>query len=185
MSRALLAALAVLVLAWPAVSEARSASKCTRVLRDASGEMLQNGCGGCRLVSVQRTRPGADKPTAQTLTVPEGTRQPLPFLGPGRTRITAERPCPGAAPEPEPLRAGDAAAALQSADRKCVRFLKTRTGDAALVNPCPVCRTVKVEFVDTAGNRNHRAFAIAPRAPITVPSEGLAKARILTDTPCG
>ncbi len=176
MLRILLAALAVLVLGWPAVSEAKSAFNCVRVVRDASGDMLENGCAGCRLVSVQRARPGAAAPTSQTLTVPERTRHPLPFLGPGHTRITAERPCPGAAPEP--LQASDASA------RKCVRLLKTRTGNAALINPCKACRAVKVEFVDNAGNRTHRAFAIAARSPMSFPAIGLAKARILADAPC-
>lgn len=177
MNRIFLATLAVLVLGWPAVSEAKTASKCVRVIRDSSGDMLENGCAGCRLVSVQRVRPGVAKPTSQTLTVPERTRQPLPFLGPGHTRITAERLCPGAAPEP--LQASDASA------RKCVRFLKTRTSNATLINPCKACRAVKVEFVDNAGNRTHRAFAIAARSPLSFPAVGLAKARILADAPCG
>lgn len=185
MARIVLAALAVLVLGVvlgsPAVSDAKSTSKCVRVVRHASGDMLANGCAACRLVSVQRARPGISKPTSQTLTVPERTSQPLPFRGPGHTRITAERPCPGAAPQP--LRA--TSASDDSSAGKCVRFLKSRAGGAALVNPCQVCRTVKVEFVDIAGNRTHRAFAMAPRSPLKFPGAGLAEARILTDAPCG
>ncbi len=183
MVRIFLAALSVVVLHWSAMTEANSApagaeaGKCVRVVNHATGEMLANGCSGCRLVSVQRARPGGHKPTSQTLTVPKKTSQPLPFRGPGYTRITAERPCPGDAPEP--ISAGDISA------RKCVRFLKKPAGGAALINPCKVCRTVKVEFVDTAGNRTHRAFAIAPRSPVTFPAAGLAKARILLDAPCG
>lgn len=183
MARIALAALAVLLLAWPVASEAKTAEngwglgKCVRVVRDAGGDMLQNGCGGCRLVSVQRTRPGASKPTAQTLTVPKKTRQPLPFRGPGQTRITAERPCPGTAPASLRASAG--------AGRQCVRFIRNPKGNAALINPCKACRAVKVEFVDTAGNRTHRAFAIAPRSPVSFPATGLSKARILTDMPCG
>ncbi len=201
MARILLSALAVLVLGWPAVAEAKTAStktvfaktafngaglrKCVRVVRHASGDMLENGCASCRLISVQRARPGGVKPTSQTLTVPKRTRQPLPFRGPGHTRITADRPCPGAAPEPLRADAGSAAGSTAGSGRKCVRLLKTRTGGAALINPCQVCRTVKVEFVDNAGNRTHRAFAIAPHSPLSFPSVGLAKARILMDGPCG
>ena len=184
MAHVLFVALAVVSLAWPALAEAKTAAdgarlgNCARVVRHASGDMVENKCVSCRLVSVQRTRPGANKPTSRTVTVPKRARQPLPFLGPGRTRITADRACPGAAPEP--LRADK----VSSPDQKCVRLLKTRAGGAALVNPCQVCRTVKVEFIDTAGNRTHRAFAIAPRSPMGFPATGLAKARILTDAPC-
>lgn len=187
MPRVLIAAVAALIVAWALVAETTSASaaagrqKCVRIIHHASGDMVENSCGGCRLVSVQRARPGAGKPTSQTVTVPKQSRQPLAFLGPGHTRITAHRPCPGAAPEsPRSDAASNAAPG-----GKCVRFLRTRTGGAALVNPCQVCRTVKVEFVDTAGNRTRRAFAIAPNAPLSVPAAGMAKARILMDTPCG
>lgn len=173
----LLAAFALLVLGWPSVSHAGALSKCVRVVRHASGEMLENGCGGCRLVSVQRARPGVGKSTTQTLSVPEKSRQPLSFLGPGHTRITAERPCPGAAAQP--LQTGD------SVQRKCVRYLRNRAGSAALINPCKVCRAVKIELVDVAGNRAHRAIAIAPRSPVTFPAQRLAGVRILTDRPCG
>jgi len=183
MPRIALAALAVLLFAWPAVADANTAvnggglRKCVRVIRHVGADMLQNGCAGCRLVSVQRTRPGAEKPTAQTLTVPKKAQQPLPFRGPGQTRITAERPCPGTASE---LRQATA-----DAGRRCVRFIKNPKGGAALINPCKACRAVKVEFVDTAGNRTHRAFAIAARSPVSFQATGLAKARILTDAPCG
>jgi hypothetical protein len=44
---------------------------------------------------------------------------------------------------------------------------------------------VDVEFVDTAGNRSRRAFALAPRSPLNLPAAGLATARILADVPCG
>lgn len=187
MARIFLAALslAVLSLSWPTIAEAESGTnavrlgKCARVIRDASGDMVENRCLSCRLVSVQRTRPGAGKPTSQNITVPKTSRQPLPFRGPGRTRITAERNCPGTAPEP--IRAD----AVSATGKKCVRFLMNRDGRAALINPCKACRAVKVEFVDIAGNRTHRAFAVAPRSPLKFPAKGLAKARILTDAPCG
>lgn len=187
MTRIFLAALslAVLSFSWPTIAEAETGTnairlgKCARVVRDASGDVVENRCLSCQLVSVQRTRPGAGKPTSQTITVPKTSRQPLPFLGPGRTRITAERTCPGTAPEP--IRAD----AVSAAGQKCVRFLMSRDGRASLINPCKACRAVKVEFVDIAGNRTHRAFSIAPRSPLKFPAKGLVKARILTDTPCG
>ena len=183
MIRLLLAAFAVLTVASFAAAEVQSATpktglrQCVRVIPLPAGDVLENACAGCRLVSVQRVRPGTSKPTSQTLTVPERTRQPLPFLGPGHTRITAERPCPGAAPEP--LRASTSPA------RNCVRFVEDGTGGAALINPCKTCRAVNVEFVDTAGNRSRRAFAIAPCSPLRFPAAGLATARILADAPCG
>ncbi len=149
-----------------------------RVVRHAGGDMLENGCAGCRLVSVQRTRPGAGKPTSQTLTVPEhitpAATVPRSRAYPDHRRASLPR-----------HRAATAPAAATAPEQKCVRFVKNRTGGAALINPCQVCRAVKVEFVDTAGNRTHRAFAIGPRSPLSFPAAGLAKARILTDAPCG
>ena len=175
MARVVLLLLAVLVLGWS--FEAAAAKKtCVRLARYASGEMIENRCVSCRLVNVQRTRPGTNFPATRTLTIPKRTRQTVPFRGPGQTRITADRPCPGTASEPSPVSAAP--------PKKCVRFLRDRANQTLLINPCAVCRSVKVELVDDAGNRTHRAYVIAANSPLGMPSEGLSKARILADAPC-
>ena len=175
MARVVLLLVAALVLGWSSQTDAAE-NTCARLARYASGEMIENRCVTCRVVNVQRTRPGVNFPTNRTLTIPKRTRQTVPFRGPGQTRITADRPCPGVAPEPSQVSAAP--------PQKCVRFLRDRANQTLLINPCAVCRSVKIELVDDAGNRTHRAYAIAANSPLGVPSEGLSKARILADGPC-
>ncbi len=186
--RLLFVTLCALLLGWPAAVGADSranslsamvtAPQCVKLTRRAGGEELINGCGGCRLVSVERSRPDTGfPPTIRIIAVPEKTRQTLPFRGPGHTRITAERSCPGSGDEWE----GDPAARSPG----CVQFGQAHTGEAVLVNPCAVCRAVAIERIDLAGNLSRRSYAVAPRSSVGVSTDGLARARIIRDDPCG
>ena len=173
-------ALLALVLAWSAQADTDStaaAAKCVRLTRGAGGEELINGCGACRMVSVERSRQGTGFPTVRTVTVPEKTRQSLPFRGPGHTRITAERSCPGSGDDWE----GDTAARSP----ECIQFGQTYDGTAVLVNPCVECRSAAVERIDLAGNLSFRSYPVAPKSIVDLPTDGLARARIVRDDPCG
>ncbi len=150
---------------------------CVKLTRQAGGEELINGCGACRLVSVERSRPGAGVPTIRIISVPEKTRQALPFRGPGNTRITSERSCPGSEDE----WGGDPAARSPG----CVQFGQTHAGDAVLVNPCAVCRAAIIERIDITGNLSRRSYAVSPRSSVGISTDGLARARIIRDDPCG
>jgi hypothetical protein len=66
-----------------------------------------------------------------------------------------------------------------------VQFGQTHAGDAVLVNPCAVCRAVAIETIDLVGNLSRRSYAVAPRSSIGLPTDGLARARIVRDDPCG
>ena len=79
-------------------AEAISLNKCVRVVRGQVGtETLINVCTVCYKAKVERQRPGGDGnvPTMRDYTLLPGAEQPLPFKGPGTTRIVAEFPCKG------------------------------------------------------------------------------------------
>ena len=100
-----------------------------------------------------------------------------PFRGPGNARIPSKRSCPGPGDEWE----GDPAARSPG----CVQFGQTYAGDAVLVNPCAVCRAAVIERIDITGNLSRQAYSVAPRSSVAVATEGLARARIIRDDPCG
>ena len=83
------------------VSSAASAlpiNKCARVIKNSVGsETLLNRCDTCMKIKIERKRPGNSgaPPTMRDYTMPSGSAQPLPFKGPGGTRIVAEFPCKG------------------------------------------------------------------------------------------
>lgn len=71
-----------------------------RLMRDPQAtnrETLANACNVCMTAKVERRRPGNEMgtPTMLDFNLPAGSRQPLPFYGPGVTRIIGESPCPG------------------------------------------------------------------------------------------
>lgn len=73
-------------------------NKCSRIIKSSVGsETLLNRCDVCMKIKVERRRPGNSgaAPTMRDYTMPRGSKQPLPFKGPGGTRIVAEFPCKG------------------------------------------------------------------------------------------
>ena len=75
---------------------------CIKIIRDpqVGRETLVNTCNQCLIAKVERRRPGAEigMPNLRDFNMPGGTSQPLPFMGPGSTRIMGEIPCPQANP---------------------------------------------------------------------------------------
>lgn len=66
---------------------------CVMLLPDDGGTLI-NRCTGCREVTLERTRPGEGIPSIRAMILPAEAESPLPFRGPGRTRILGERSCP-------------------------------------------------------------------------------------------
>jgi len=96
-------ALATLVLSTLIVAEAANAiplNRCLRLIRSPQGgqEVLVNTCSTCMTAQVTRTRPSGVQgtPTQRDYNMQSGSQMPLPFRGPGYTRITGELPCPSA-----------------------------------------------------------------------------------------
>lgn len=75
-------------------------NKCTRIVHNpqVNRETLVNACNQCVVARIERRRPGTGlgTPSMRDYTLPAGARQPLPFMGPGKSRITSETPCPQA-----------------------------------------------------------------------------------------
>jgi hypothetical protein len=93
------------------------------------------------------------------------------------TPITGESACPRSGDAWE----GDAA----SRSPECIQFGETYDGTAVLVNPCVECRSAAVERIDLAGNLSFRFYPVAPKSTVDLPIDGLARARIVRDDPCG
>jgi len=92
------------------------------------------------------------------------------------TRITGESDCPGSDDDWE----GDAAARSP----ECIQFGQTYDGTTVLVNPCVECRSAAVERIDLAGNFSLHSYPVAPKSTVDLPTNGLARARIVRDDPC-
>lgn len=85
--------------ALSSAANAMAINRCMRVLQDSVGrETVVNTCSACMTVKLERRRPGQSNgvPNMREFNVPGGSSQPLPFRGPGVTRITIEVPCPQA-----------------------------------------------------------------------------------------
>lgn len=85
---------------WAGEAQAMALNRCVRIVTDPQvhRETAYNGCDQCVVVKVERRRPGNESgtPTLREFTLLPGSSLPLPFQGPGQSRITSEMPCPGA-----------------------------------------------------------------------------------------
>lgn len=187
-----LAVLAVAALAGPGgpaaggegpagpVYEIARAQKCVRLGTQAGREILLNGCAACRIVHLERKRPGGALPSQRTYTVPERSRVTLSFRGPGRTRILTDGPCRSAAPADAGEKpAGDGRQAT------CTQFRRAKGGPLVLFNRCRVCRAVVVERAGPGGARRTQTFAVAGGSSVPVARPGApVRARIVAEKPC-
>ncbi len=165
-------------ISWqPDVAQA-AALKCSRIVKQSGREHLLNRCGTCRIVSIQRKRPGAEAPISRTVTIPAKSNVTLSFRGPGQSRITSDVPC-----KPEPGAQSAAPDGGQSDGVKCIQLQRTANG-LALTNTCGRCRTAVVERLDGKGGKRMQNIAIDTRKSIALPAKGAAYARILTEKNC-
>ena len=154
--------------------------KCVRLGTQAGREILINPCPACRIVRLERKRPGGAFPAQRTYTVPERSRVTLSFRGPGRTRILSDGPCRGAAPED----AGEESPG-DGRQAKCIHFRRTKGGPVVLVNGCRACRAVVVERAGPGGARKTQTFAVAGGSSVPVARPGApVQARIVAEKPC-
>ena len=89
----------------PGEAHAVPLNHCIKIIRDpqVGRETLVNTCNQCLVAKIERRRPGNEigTPNMRDFNMPGGTSQPLPFMGPGSTRIMSEAPCPQAiTPQP-------------------------------------------------------------------------------------
>jgi hypothetical protein len=162
-------------------NEASAGLKCSRLIKTPSGEQLINTCGSCRIVKIQRKRPGADAPTNRTYTVPPKTTTDLSFRGPGRSRVLSDSSCrPNAAD-------GAETKATSPPGKRCIlmqRVKKAGITGLALANTCNECRTAIVDRIDASGSRRSQTVVISGRSVISLPAKGAAQAGIMSEKPC-
>ena len=160
--------------------EIARAQKCVRLGTQSGREILVNACPACRIVHLERKRPGGAFPAQRTYTVPERSRVTLSFRGPGRTRILSDEPCRGASPE-------DAGEEIPGDGRqaKCIHLRRTKGGPVVLFNGCRACRAVVVERAGPGGARKTQTFAVAGGSSVPLARPGApVQARIVAEKPC-
>lgn len=95
-----LVALILSTMAFVDTANAIAINKCIRLIRNpqVGSEIIVNTCRKCMTAKIQRKRPGGvtGTPTQREFNLQPGTQLPLPFRGPGQTRIKREAPCPSA-----------------------------------------------------------------------------------------
>jgi len=182
MMRILAAALITLTVfaIWPSDAEARS--KCVRIVRQGSIETLINTCNVCMVTSIIRSRPGSQVPVGRQLNVQARNSFPVPFRGPGRSRITSERPCPGEeGADQDLLKTFN----QPNAKPKCVRMERSAANDIVLVNRCGMCKAVAIERKTTDGTNSARDyFALAGNTSVPIRSNGFAQVGLLGEIDC-
>ena len=131
---------------------------------------------------ITRKRPGIAVPVIRSFNVPAKSTFPVPFRGPGRSRVTSERACKGEVGasknlvEPGPKR---------KTEKACVNLQKARTGGVVLVNKCKVCKAVLLERQNRLGGSAQRqAYKVLPSTVLPVPSKGQARVGLVGEIDC-
>ena len=165
-------------------NETIAALKCSRLIKTPGGEQLINTCGSCRIVKVQRKRPGADAPINRTYTVPPNTTTNLSFRGPGRSRILSDSPCHSGAANgkktgasPPSYRGGKRCILMQRVEKAGITGL-------ALVNTCNECRTAVVDRINSTGSRRSQNIVLSGKSVISLPAKGATQAGIMSEKSC-
>ncbi len=149
-------------------------SQCVTLAGGNGNKRIINRCPVCRVVKVERMRPGAAAPVYRKFTLPKNSRISLSFYGPGRSRVISDLPCAGA---------GKRNKLAMNKAGTCVRF--SRKGDnLVLVNSCQVCRSVMLERTNKDSSRKNQSFAIAARTIVPVAADGAVSAKIINEMSC-
>ncbi len=75
--------------------ERGKALRCVRLAKRSDREIVVNTYDACRIVTVSRKRSGSNPVNSRTYTMARNSTKPLPFPGPGRTRLLGDQPCKG------------------------------------------------------------------------------------------
>ena len=158
------------------------AQRCTRLFPTGGREIIINACNTCQTVGITRKRPGIAVPVMRSFSVQAKSTFPVPFRGPGRSRLTSERACKGEAGasqnlvQPGPKR---------KTDNACVRLEKAKAGGVALVNKCKVCKAVLIERQNRlGGNVQRQAYKVPGSTVMPVPSKGQARVGLVGEIAC-
>ena len=157
------------------------ATKCLRLLRRGHQETLINTCGTCKIVGVTRKRSGIAMPVRRSFNIQSGTTYPMPFRGPGSSRITSSQNCQDTVAD---ARDSDK---VRIAANRCLDLKPSGKGQgiATLVNNCGSCRAGAVQRMDRNNKILERqAYRIKPNDSALVLSNGAAKVGLIADIAC-
>ena len=183
LTSALLLALGV----WAAVAlnpTPADASRCIRIMRQGNIETLVNTCDTCLVATLTRSRPGNAVPVGREYNILAKSRFPVPFRGPGRTRVESEYPCPGTPGGQKDLLKQQQASNV-SKPEKCVSIQSAQGVGVVLVNSCTECRAVALERFNTLqGPHNRDYMIVSGRNRVPVKSKGFREVALLGDISC-
>ncbi len=174
----------VWTLTQPAPAHA-GAPQCARMYAQGYSEFVINTCKTCRRVAVQRRRAGGrGAPVMRTYDLQPGSKFPLPFKGPGRSRVTSDVPCRDEAGGGRDI--FNPGKGRRTAPQKtCVSLVNTGKGGVMLSNQCAECRAAAVARYSRSGKSLGRQFyKVGPRANVRVSSKGAASVGYLADVAC-
>ena len=159
--------------------------QCARMYSQQFREFVVNSCNTCRRVAVQRRRVGLySAPIMRTYDLQAKTKFPLPFKGPGRSKITSDVPCRD--------QAGGGQSILRPAQtqpldqpKNCVSSHRSRNFGLTLINDCKECRAVALGSYSLSGKLNGRRFyKLKPHKRIHIRSNRNSRVHYLKDFPC-
>jgi len=162
------------------------AGRCTRLIRRAGSETLINTCNTCLMVNLARKRSGIALPVRRSFSLAAKSTFPVPFRGPGRTRITSEVPCKGTAGEAPNLASPDLAQKpKEDGPIQCVQLKQGSSGNPVLVNACTKCRAAAIRRMNAAGSpMGQQAYLLQPKAIVSIDARGAAAVGLLADIDC-
>lgn len=180
MSLAVMSVAAIVTMPEPAQAK----SECLRIVRQGDIETLVNRCDVCRVASMIRSRPGSQVPVSRRFNVQPQSTFPVPFRGPGRTRLTSDFPCPGEPGGDQDLLDQKSTAKNQDG-QKCVSMERSTQFGLMLVNRCGTCRAVAVERFTADGAGRARAYLmVSGGSSVPVNANGFARVGLLAEIPC-
>ena len=110
---------------------------------------------------------------------------PLPFKGPGRSRITSDVPCRDELGGGRDIFNPGKGRRRSAAPKSCVALQNTGKGSVMLVNQCSECRAAAVARYSSSGKSLGRQFyKVYPKASVRVAAKGAASVGYLADIAC-
>ncbi len=154
--------------------------RCIRLIRQGNSEVLVNSCTVCRTATIIRSRPGSAVPVGRRFNVQARSTFPVPFRGPGRSRIRTDIPCPGNKGGAKDLLKADVSNTKSAPT--CVS-MERAGNDVVMSNTCGTCRAVAFERISGA-NRSRDYLLVSGRAKVPVSANGYDSVALLADIAC-
>ncbi len=160
------------------------ASTCVRLFRQRSGDVLVNNCNICVQVGVVRERRGGLAPQARKFNVQKNSSFPLPFKGPGVTRVKSKFPCPGEAGAVTNL-AEQPRKKSDTDDPQACLSLSGGSRGVTLDNVCNECRIAAIERFNSRRQSLGREFRVVRAGKqLLIRPQGAAQVGLAGDALC-